>query len=820
MAEAVILSMIEKLENCPVNRDNIIHISGPIKWIISELRHIVDLVRNKKFGEGRRLSFLVSDLVHMAHDALDLHKKGKTSELYFIARWIGEIKMRMSKLGVDGAETESNSEDHAVLGLDKHIEMVLRTIIVYTKEYRPLVLIKGMAGIGKTTLAREIYNHADVIERFEYRAWVCVSNVTTLKDLIIKLLQHAVVDVDGDNLHTLEEMDNQSLLSMLHRHMRGQPYLIVLDDLPKQIYFRPIWKALKKEVSDGSKLVVTSHMMHGFLKNKLHDVYKMEPLDSIMSWQLFYKTINSGNKLRNEQKFPKELEYQGKLMLRKCGGLPLAIKEVANQLAQKKASTGSEWEQLLECVDFGSTLELLEPYYKKLDTRLLLCFMYMALYKENTTLRANKLTQIWYAAGEMARSHSYIEGLIDESVIDEINDKSTRYRMNPVLHRLSIKKAEKGIGFEILGSNRLNGNPRHRVIICSRDNFSYSMNQNNYYLVSLFFHGGGYFNASPTYWKGFEKLKILDFEDFGLKIVPETIGILTKLSYLGLRNNYIKELPKSVGCLKNLEVLDIAQNFMVHVPDIIWEMGSLVHLYMSDVICKKPFKIDVLQRLETLTSVSVDNLLYELSGFKMLTYLAKLGVQDLDGNTHVSKLFVLLSNFKFLEHLILRGYRFKSMSCLVELGTLKYVKTLKLDGRLDRLPNSFPCQMASLTLANSCLDEDPMPLLGKLSQLRNLILRNAFTGQRMGIFKGDFPILQVLCMEELRHLRNLQIEKGALDYVHKLEIHNCPYLDTLPEEVRSMHRLEELKMETTKTISTNIKNSHSISEIRFVNINP
>ena len=72
-------------------------------------------------------------------------------------------------------------------------------------------------------------------------------------------------------------------------------------------------------------------------------------------------------------------------MLRKYGGLPLAIKEVANQLAQRKASTGSEWEQLLESIDFGSTLELLEPFYQKLDPKLLPYFMYMALYKENLT---------------------------------------------------------------------------------------------------------------------------------------------------------------------------------------------------------------------------------------------------------------------------------------------------------------------------------------------------------------------------------------------------------------------------------------------------
>ena len=305
-----------------------------------------------------------------------------------------------------------------------------------------------------------------------------------------------------------------------------------------------------------------------------------------------------------------------------------------------------------------------------------------------------------------------------------------------------------------------------------------------------------------------------------MKILPETIGTLTKLRYLGLRNNYIKELPKSLGCLEKLEVLDIAQNFMVEVPDIIWEMGSLLHLYMADVICWKPLKIDVLPHLRTLTSVSVDNLIYELSGLRVLVFLKKLGVQELDGNTHVSKLFVSLSNLKYLDHLILRGYRFRSMPCLDDLGTLQRVSTIKLDGRLDRLPNSFPSKLMSLTLANSCLDEDPMPLLGKLHNLEYLKLRNAYTGQQMGISKNDFPYIQVLCIEELWNLRHLQIKKGALRDLEKLEIRDCPYLDTIPKEVRAMRDLDDLKMVTTKTISKNIRSSHSISKIRFVNINP
>ncbi|XP_057803009.1 disease resistance RPP8-like protein 3 [Salvia miltiorrhiza] len=548
----------------------------------------------------------------------------------------------------------------------------------------------------------------------------------------------------------------------------------------------------------------------------------MKPLDSKKSWQLFLKTINHGNKLTGEHKFPKSLEPKGKQMLRKCDGLPLAIKEVGKQLVEKKLSGGSEWEQLLESVDFGSTLKLLEPFYHKLDPELESCFLYMSFFKENTTLRAEKLTQIWIAGGVVSGyCGSYLDGLINESVID-VKDKSTKYRMNALLHMLSIQKAEEKLGFEILrnnGNNRSFPSPRlHRIIICSRDKFNYSTDQDKH-LVSLFFHGGGYFDTSPSYWNSFEELNILDLEDFGLKNLPESISTLIELKYLGLRNNYIEELPDLLGCLNNLEVLDISQNFMVEVPNVIWRLRSLRHLYMSDMVCRKSLWFDILENLETLTYVSLANWTYELLGLNMLSSLKKLGIEELDGNSNVSKLFVSLADLKNLKHLILRGYRFRRMPSLEEIGILQSLESLKLDGLLARLPTNLPPNITSLTLIDSCLDEDPMALLaGKLPKLEYLKLRNAYTGQQMVILRNGFQRLQVMCIEELWNLRNLQSDALTF-WFKKLEIHDCPNL-TLPENILSMSYLNELKMVTTKRIATKMRNSDLISKIPVVNINP
>ncbi|XP_047952593.1 probable disease resistance protein At1g58602 [Salvia hispanica] len=391
---------------------------------------------------------------------------------------------------------------------------------------------------------------------------------------------------------------------------------------------------------------------------------------------------------------------------------------------------------------------------------------------------------------------------------------------------VSIKKAEEEIGFEILrgnGNNRPSRNPRHRVIHCGRDLFNQSTNQEKL-LVSLIFHGGGRYldDASQSYWKRFELLKILDIEDFGVKTLSESISTLIELRYLGLRNNYIKELPHSLKGLKKLDVLDIDLNFMVEVPDIIKEMGSLRHLYMFDVIHQEPLKVDALQNLESLTYISIYDWTYEVSSLEALTRLRKLGIQDMDENSDAGKLFPSLAKLERLQHLIFKGFRFRSMSRLEEIDVLKGLRAFKLDGLLSKLPSAdnFPQYITFLALVNTCLAEDPMPVLEKVPDLRHLKLRNAYTGRTMVIQYNGFRRLEVMCIGQLWNLRNIQVGEGGMPNVNQLEIKNCPYLEALPEEIGLMKHLRKFKMVTVKRIATKIRNSELISKIVEVDISP
>ncbi|XP_047949711.1 probable disease resistance protein At1g58602 [Salvia hispanica] len=557
----------------------------------------------------------------------------------------------------------------------------------------------------------------------------------------------------------------------------------------------------------------------------------MKTLDSEKSWKLLLKTIDTFT--GNENKFSKDMERKGKEMLKKCGGLPLAIVDVGRQKA-KQILSGTKWEELFDSIDLSETLKLLEPMYDGLDEELKACFLYMSFFKENAIMRQEKLEQIWTiniqrSIIEVMLTRAY--NLVKESIIEVVHDfqfnfEVKRLHINPLLHMLSIKIAEKELGFEILrndGNDRPSQSPRHRVIHCGRGKFSYSTNQDKN-LISLIFHGGGGYleDASPSYWRSFELLSLLDLEDFGVKTLSESIGTLIELRYLGLRNNYIQEIPHSLEGLKKLEVLDIALNFMVNVPDIIHEMGSLRFLYMSDVIPRKPLKVDALQNLETLTYISIYDWTYEVLTSEKMTSLVKLGIDEIDENSHTSKLFASLAMLKRFRTFNLRGFRFRSMPCLDEIGVLDSLYKLRLDGRLARLPSAIGSHrwISYFVLVNTCLDEDPMQVLQKMRRLKVIKLRNAYTGRQMVIAESSLKSLRILRINELWNLRDVRVEGDGMSFLQQLEIKNCPHLDNLPKWICWMRFLKKFSMVTTKHIATKIRNSRLISNILEVDISP
>ncbi|OMP08706.1 hypothetical protein COLO4_06189 [Corchorus olitorius] len=103
--------------------------------------------------------------------------------------------------------------------------------------------------------------------------------------------------------------------------------------------------------------------------------------------------------------------------------------------------------------------------------------------------------------------------------------------------------------------------------------------------------------------------------------------------------------------------------------------------------------------------------------------------------------------------------------------------------------------MAYVSFRGTFLEEDPMPTLEKLRNLRILNLEdNAFFGNKMFCSAQGFPKLDSLIIEGLYNLEEWMVDEGAMLALRHLEISNCRKLEMLPEGFRFIATFQELKI--------------------------
>ncbi|XP_011077058.1 putative disease resistance protein At1g50180 isoform X1 [Sesamum indicum] len=884
MAEAAVSFAVETLGNLAIQKVAFLQgVEGQVNWLKDELKRMQSFLKDaaEKGADDERIRNWISDIRELAQEAEDVvdafllnvenprRSRGLLGRcacfpqhIYHLDRLgqeIESIRVRLQAIDVSrqrygiqdlggGMNLSGRSEDGGkrqltpwqkdkhLVGLERDVEKLIERAVLEKWEGLSVATIVGMGGIGKSTLAREVYNHAAVATRFDCRAWAVVSREFNPREIIKSLmLQLVKQEKQREMLEIMEKSDLQNVKNMLHQELEGKRYFVVVDD----VWQDEAWESLAPAFPDedkASRLLLTSRIQ-GIAKYARYN-HKMNFLNLDESWELFLKKAFIDN---INSKCPQHLEDIGRAIVEKCDGLPLAITVVGGLLVKKRASM-SEWQKVLKGLESHSgsseILPTLELSYHELPPQLKSCFLCLGFFKEDSIIRVSKLVNLWIAQGLIQQegiegeekitreeiATSYLDELINRNMV-QVKEMSTSDRVktcyvHDLLHDLSIKKAKEEISFEILreGSSRSLDKARHLAVYCSAER-SISGNSNTR-LRSLFIRGVGIADEIPSYWKSFGRLRVLDFEDFEVTNLPDSIRALTWLRYLGLRNTSMKELPMSLGCLKNLEVLDIAKNNGIEVPNVIWKLAKLRCLYMSQIKCKLPLRMDTLKNLQTLKYIPSHN--WSPEHATQLTSLYILSI-DLGENLDIGELCTSLAKMENLVSLRLIGSMERNVRSLDQLANLNRLSKLKINYRVGKLPSAsnFPPYLSYLKLYSSFLREDPMPVLQQLPQLLylNLVL-DSYVGHEMVISRDGFPRLRVLSLNSLSMLKNIQLERSAMLELNRLEIIGCPLLESLPEELRFMTNLKELKLETTPQLASKLQgvNSHIISNIPSVEL--
>ncbi|KAK9016430.1 hypothetical protein V6N11_078930 [Hibiscus sabdariffa] len=227
-------------------------------------------------------------------------------------------------------QTHSFVSKGEIIGRDNDKAALLKLLLdteFESEENVVIVPIVGIGGLGKTALAQFVYNDEMIKDHFELRMWVCVSDVFDVKVIVGNIIK-SVTNKSPQNL----EMDQ--LQKKLRDKIDGKKYLLVLDDIWNEE--REQWFSLKKLLmggTKGSRIIVTTHSRKVAKITSKCQPYELRGLSDDDAWSLFKEIAFEQ---RSADLTNSTFVEIGKHILKKCGGVPLVIKTIAESIHKLK----------------------------------------------------------------------------------------------------------------------------------------------------------------------------------------------------------------------------------------------------------------------------------------------------------------------------------------------------------------------------------------------------------------------------------------------------------------------------------------------------
>ncbi|XP_061951826.1 putative disease resistance protein RGA3 [Populus nigra] len=433
-------------------------------------------------------------------------------------------------------ETASVIDVKEVKGREKDKVRVIKTLLSESSQGPALrtISLVGMGGIGKTTLAKLVFNDHVVKTHFNRRIWVCVSDPFDETRIAKEILEARIRSTQ--NLKKLE-----TLLEKIQQSFRENKFLLVLDDVWNEDSTK--WEQLRNSLKcglPGSRILVTTR------NRNVAKCMGSSPTD-ILELGLLP---------------PEEL---------KCEGLPLAAKTLGSLLRFKRSR--AEWESVLH----SHVWEI-----KEAESNLLapLWLSYHDLPSENKEMEV-----MGRECFEALAARSFFQDFKKE----EGDDSIYACKMHDMVHDFAqfLTKNE-SFNVEIDGAaeskiDSFSRDARHSMVVL-RKYKTYSFPETIHSLKKLrSLIVDGYpssMNATlPNLIANLSCLRTLRLSRCGIEEVPSNIGKLIHLRHVDLSGNLIRELPEEMCELYNMLTLDVSDcEKLERLPDNMEKLVKLRHL--------------------------------------------------------------------------------------------------------------------------------------------------------------------------------------------------------------------------------------------------
>ncbi|CAN6371942.1 unnamed protein product [Urochloa humidicola] len=249
--------------------------------------------------------------------------------------------------------TSSFVSEKSIVGRDRDKNIIVDILLSGEGEnggnHVSIMAIVGMGGVGKTTLGQLLYNDQRLHQSFDNHAWVYVSehfDVNTItRDIINSLTKR-----------TCEFTELTDLQEKLADEMKDKKILLVLDDVQNER--GDCWESLCLPMSSARicKIILTSRSEEVARLVQTMPPHRPSCLTFDESWSLFKQVA-----------FPVDQEFDttsanlieiGKNIVKKCNGLPLAVKTLGTMLRYE--TDENIWLDVLE----NEVLHLEKAHYK------------------------------------------------------------------------------------------------------------------------------------------------------------------------------------------------------------------------------------------------------------------------------------------------------------------------------------------------------------------------------------------------------------------------------------------------------------------------
>ncbi|XP_022872725.1 putative disease resistance protein At3g14460 [Olea europaea var. sylvestris] len=824
--------------------------SNMAKWLIPNNLSYIDFMFNRRIASKlKEISFLLEDI-------------SKNIEVLSLGEnvWVRPFERLRTYARVPTTSFIAESE---VYGRAKDREQILKILVGVESNDSQITVVPiiGMGGVGKTTLVQLVYNDERLKDKFDLKAWVCVSvefDAVRVTKCVLELVSGERCDYE----------DFPTLQSKLKDILSNKKFLVVLDDVWNEYY--DDWDILRRPFlagKPGSTIIITTRqervakIMSGIPAYLLNQLSEGDALSLLARHAFGAKTFD---------RHPDLIEI-GKSMVRRCKMLPLAVKALGRVLCNTAGR--EEWEEVLKSEiwmdeEKSEIPPALKLSYHYLRPELKRCFAYCALFPKDYMFEKLHLVHFWMAEGlvqEFVKDRliedvgsQYFDELLDRSFFQQSSTNSSCFVMHDLFNDLAklvagdrclrmddalkenlpskISQKVHHLSFKRTGYDTyprfsfLNKVKKLRTLL-SLPVDAYS----NYISQRILLH------LLPNLYC----LRVLSLNGYSIYELPDSIGDLRHLRYLGLAQTLLKWLPESVSTLINLQVLIIRGCWnLTKLPTSMENLINLRHLDIAATpkLHEMPHGIAQLTSLRTLTKMTASE--SKGMGLKDLGNLSflqgEISIEELQNVVNVQEAMdARLMDKPGLNKIRLQWNevfddsrnKFFELDVLNALKPHENLSTLEIKYFGGMNFSNWIGDSAFLKLAKVsfefCENCVTLPPLGQLPLLRDLSIRGIRQVKLIGAeFYGNrghgelpFPSLISLTFEDMCNWEEWLGIEGVIELsqLRKLKISCCSKLVRLPNLLLpSLCELEAT--ECNEVVLNHMQNLESLTQIRLTRI--